>query len=1385
MPARRSLTEDPIRISRHMRQPAMAAVLSWFLIAILTLALPSMHAVAGPSKSPQITLTQQEQDWLSAHPLIRLAPDPDFPPIEFIDQAGHYKGIAADYAALIERSLGIRFSIVTLKQWDEVLEAARNREVDLLGAVTPTEKRSEYLAFTHPYLELPTHIITRKEVAGTVTLQQLQGKKVAVVSGYIWQEFLQRDYPGIELEAVPDVASGLSKISAGTADAMIENLAVAGYYIKQLGLTNLRVAGQTEYYGRFAFAIRNDWPELRQILEKALLHIDPDSRSAILSKWITPEHATASTAPVETTPPAEVPPTPEVIKARIEAIERDSQLDPAIRDQALELLRKALTWQDAAHQSEKNAALFASALESAPAETESIRREVSDRIAAGEPPPVPPGATRQELEQRLAQAKADHASAQKARDELADQIKTQQGRPDKIHDQISESKLALDRLQWQQAGASAVATDPLIVEASGIALQAEKDADRAEIHMLEQELLSYDARLALLIAKYNRSQLKLGRRESEERQLQTRLNALFADAAAAAEEAAEQSLREVAGKHPLLQAAAEGNHQLSQHLSNLVVQTRTLSVEQQKIRDLLTEFEGDLHNIEQQLQITTQSPVLAQVLIAERRKLPDPKQYERSAREHRDQIADARLQQFQLTEQESTLAPGDADSRKTLSGEQQLQLQQLTTERDALRAKLTDAYTNLATQLVTISNDEQRLSELLTNLTTLLDERLLWIASTTPIGVAWIEQTVRSAGWFLGRTNWSRATEDFQAATLQAPVLTAGALLLFAILIGIRRQLRRKAAAISENVGNPFHDRFGLTLELLLIKLLWVLPWPLILAGTGWLLQHSHNAEPFSAALGQGLIRLAITVFLVELFRQLSLPRGLAECHLNWTATACKVLHSNLSWVRLFVYPVSFTLGMIELQPAGLIGDAPGRMEFIIGLLGVTLFLWRLMHPRHGAPGSYLQAHRVGWLWQLRTIWYPLLIICPVALLALVLSGYYYSATDLGSRLAYSFYISLGVLLVYHLMLRWARVAEQRLTISRTLEKRDASRQARAVQQSGDASGEGVPDTLELPQTSIQEISAQTRALLGAAALVLLVLALWFQWADLAPAGYLLDQITLWQQMVGTEGKEHLEPVTLWAVTKTIVVLILTIIAVQNFPGFLEISILGRLSLERGSRYAITTITRYLIIALGVIVASNLIGFGWSKLQWMVAALTVGLGFGLQEIFANFVSGLIVLFERPIRIGDTVTVGTTTGTVTRIRTRATTITDRDRKELIIPNKSFVTGDVINWTLSDPVTRLILRVGVAYGSDVELVERLMLDLARAHPLVLDEPPPTVFFSEFGDSALNFELRVFYQDILNKIRLTHELNKAIESCFTEHGIVIPFPQRDIHLRSNDSI
>jgi potassium efflux system protein len=185
--------------------------------------------------------------------------------------------------------------------------------------------------------------------------------------------------------------------------------------------------------------------------------------------------------------------------------------------------------------------------------------------------------------------------------------------------------------------------------------------------------------------------------------------------------------------------------------------------------------------------------------------------------------------------------------------------------------------------------------------------------------------------------------------------------------------------------------------------------------------------------------------------------------------------------------------------------------------------------------------------------------------------------------------------------------------------------------------------------------------------------------------------------------------------------------------------------------------------------------------QWLVAAMGVGLGFGLKEIFANFFSGLILLFERPIRIGDTVTIDGLSGTVTKIRIRATTVTDWDNKEQLIPNQNFLVNPLINWTLSDPITRVVLNVGIAYGSDTERALQVMMDVVQANQDVLDEPPPTIFFIEFGESSLDFEVRVFVRDRIRRMPLRHDLHMAINKALAEAGIEIPFPQRDLHLRS----
>ncbi|MDP2851798.1 MAG: mechanosensitive ion channel, partial [Gallionella sp.] len=246
-------------------------------------------------------------------------------------------------------------------------------------------------------------------------------------------------------------------------------------------------------------------------------------------------------------------------------------------------------------------------------------------------------------------------------------------------------------------------------------------------------------------------------------------------------------------------------------------------------------------------------------------------------------------------------------------------------------------------------------------------------------------------------------------------------------------------------------------------------------------------------------------------------------------------------------------------------------------------------------------------------------------------------------------------------------------------------------------------------------------------------------------------------------------PITVSNVMVALGIGVITIIASQNLPGLLEITALHRLNIEAGTRYAMGAVSRYVIAIVGLIFAFRSIGFDWSQVQWIVAALGVGVGFGLQEIVANFISGLIILFERPVRVGDTVTVGNLTGTVSRIHIRATSMTDGENREIIIPNKSLITEKVINWTLTDSITRVTLKVQIAYGTDTLRAQMLILDVVKATPQVLDSPAPSVFFIGFGASHLEFEVRASVLQ-MHRSTVINDLYVAIERALREKEIAM---------------
>jgi small-conductance mechanosensitive channel len=258
--------------------------------------------------------------------------------------------------------------------------------------------------------------------------------------------------------------------------------------------------------------------------------------------------------------------------------------------------------------------------------------------------------------------------------------------------------------------------------------------------------------------------------------------------------------------------------------------------------------------------------------------------------------------------------------------------------------------------------------------------------------------------------------------------------------------------------------------------------------------------------------------------------------------------------------------------------------------------------------------------------------------------------------------------------------------------------------------------------------------------------------------------------------------ISLWTLIYFLVLLLLLFYFARKTRTLLVERVLIRTRLDVGARQAVGSITRYVVLFVGLLVILQTVGINLTTLNVIAGAVGIGIGFGLQNIASNFISGLIILFERPIKVGDRIVVGDVEGDVINIGARSTTVITNNRIAIIVPNSMFISEPVVNWKYTDPRVRFEIPVGVAYGSDVRLVERLLLEVAKENADVLRDPPPDVCFREFGESSLNFVLRVWNQShVHRKLVLYSALNFAIYDKFREHGVVIPFPQRDLHVRS----
>ncbi|MBJ6137539.1 mechanosensitive ion channel [Marinobacter litoralis] len=721
-----------------------------------------------------------------------------------------------------------------------------------------------------------------------------------------------------------------------------------------------------------------------------------------------------------------------------------------------------------------------------------------------------------------------------------------------------------------------------------------------------------------------------------------------------------------------------------------------------------------------------------------------------------DKLATAREEQLRLEEFEAITAPGE-DARS-----------QLRSLRSKLLRELHKAVTEHINVLNEYFNTVTALQDQVKRYQTLLKQRLFWLPSAKIISTDTSAQLVESIQWLVSQLQFNDLRDSVSQSVKERGGRIALVVSFLLVLLTKRKKIKANLHANQQYVGHVGMDRTAFTVQALINSILLALPGVLAFALAALLLMEGNA---FFAALSKGFTAAAFIMFLLALIRNVATKDGLGEKHFHWNPGSLRAIRRELLLLMAFVIPVTIVMTAISATPDGAkFDDSLGRLLFIIVSVALAIFAQRIMsavrdeQPRHRL---FIILHWVA-------------VAAPILLAVASTIGYHYTALQLERNLFISICWLAFSALLYFTGLRALSVRERRLTLKRLIEQREAERKQAEARETSDTSGESTLITPEMPEMNLKDISEQSSSLLRILVSAVAITGLLLLWTDVIPALQLFDDITLWTIATDLEGGDPL-PITLADALLSLLVGAGTVMAVKNLPGTLEVTLLSRLDLQPGAGYAITTITTYILVFLGVIVCLGVIGIQWSKLQWLIAALGVGLGFGLQEIVANFVSGIILLFERPIRVGDTVTIGGITGKVSRIRIRATTLVDWDRKEQIVPNKTFVTQDLTNWTLSDATIRLKIFVGVAYGSDVDEVQKLLSDVALNNDRVMEDPAPAVFCVGLGDSSIDFEVWVFVKDLPDMMPLYHELYSAITRTLTDAGVTIPFPQRDIRIHS----
>jgi small-conductance mechanosensitive channel len=1082
------------------------------------------------------------------------------------------------------------------------------------------------------------------------------------------------------------------------------------------------------------------------------------------------------TASTETSPPPATPPvTSEQIDADLKLVEDSTELDDATKTQLKDLLAQAQAALAQTEAATKQTEQFRAWIDTAPEDLKAARSRQEE---------PPQGFDLDEAESwNLDQLVAKLALLDKQLDDTRSLFTEAQAEPvrrsarlTEISNDLSATRTKLTAIDDELKNVPSNNGADTSQRVKRLQLAAQRQAAVATIESLESERTAYEAQGELprlrsqvaerLVTQLSKDAKQLSQLVSRKRQADAQAQKQEANAAL---RAASDLLK------PFAQKTVDRADQRNRRAEDLQLATPKCTA----IAEDLQRWGEDFRRTQARADKGA-SATLGIVLLQKQSRLPDASQYRK---EIAKRVWHIRSLQGELLEQEDRLvelADAETAAGTTIAklrtggkplppnaGDQLVNIYRL--ERRILSDLHSDT-DRFFSRLVTANEDQEALADEVEEYDDFIRQRIFWIRSIAPLALDDLSNASDAFAWLVSSPNRQDLVATLRAASPPRMQHLAAAACI-ALLTIFRRRMRKKVDKLGEIASAPLCRLFTPTMQALPLTLLLAALLPAVLFLAAGITDTLPTEFPLAvaAALNAVAVALLSTLLTIEVCR----PKGIAEAHLGWSTRSLAIVRKNLRWLLIAGPPLLFLVVLFVHQSNPLYRASAGRLCHVALMTLSAFVIHRIFQPNGGVLEEIDPKGTHGWLNRYRAALHVGLVLLPAAVALLSILGFYYTARQLSTDFLRSFELVFCLFIAEGILYRWVRVKRRQIRWQQLLDARERR-----------ASGEQAPkdDLAELAaeeeEVDLGEIDHQTRRLIDSSIAIVGLVGLWTIWASVLPALNFLDTYGLWS-VEAADGVPQL--VSIGDLILAVLIAVFTFIAAKNIPGLIDIALLNRLTLESSLRYAVSTLCQYAITIVGALAVCHLVGIRWGNAQWLVAALSVGLGFGLQEVVANFVCGILLLFERPIRVGDTVTLGDTTGVVVRIRSRATTVRNWDRQEVIVPNKELITGRIVNWTLSDQLNRIVLTVGIAYGSDTQRAREILAEILKQQPTVLDDPQPLITFEQFGDSTLNFVVRAILSDMGERLSTTHDLHTQINDRFAKEGIEIAFPQQDLHIRS----